>query len=332
VSSFMHVHLVALRYFGATVRSGSMRQAAETLNVAPSAVNRQILKLEDQLRAKLFERLAGGVRLTAAGEVLYRHILRLERDLDNAVTEIDDLRGLRRGHVTIACEDGIARDFLPTILSQFHRDHPGFTYGLEIGVAPAIVAGVIGGEIDIGMAMFPPQRNDLSIVAETSVPLGVVTPLGHRLATRPFAKLSDLVNEPLIRMKGGIGSDPELHPLMSKWSAGTYFVETNTSDSITVLVKAGLGIGVRAPIGIMREIEAREIAFVPLHDNLARPGRVAIYAKPERALPIAGALLLERIKHGLEAFSMRVRRLLNAERPSAGDANPRPVVASATGR
>lgn len=58
--SFVHVHLVALRYFGETVRTGSMRQAAEQLNVAASAVNRQILKLEDQLQCKLFDRRAKG--------------------------------------------------------------------------------------------------------------------------------------------------------------------------------------------------------------------------------------------------------------------------------
>ena len=81
MSAFMHVHLIALRYFGETVRHGSMRQAAESLHVAASAINRQILKLEDQLECKLFERLPEGVRLTAAGEVLYRHTLSLERPL-----------------------------------------------------------------------------------------------------------------------------------------------------------------------------------------------------------------------------------------------------------
>src|SRR5487761_2654850 len=132
VSSFMHVHLVALRYFGETVRTGSMRQAAERLHVAASAVNRQILKLEDQLQCKLFDRLAEGVRLTAAGEVLYHHILRLERDLDQAISQIDDLRGLRRGHVAIASEDGIGRDFVPPVLAAFSRDFPRVTFSFEI--------------------------------------------------------------------------------------------------------------------------------------------------------------------------------------------------------
>ncbi len=325
MSSFMHVHLMALRYFAETARCRSMRQAAESLNVAPSSVNRQILKLEDQLQTKLFERLAEGVRLTASGEVLYRHAMLLDRDLDRAISEIDDLRGLRRGRVTIACEDGIARDFLPSILTEFHRTHPGVTYSIEIHSAPAIMAGVIDGETDIGIAMFPPQRNDLAIMAHTDVPLGIIAALDHPLAARSLVELSDLVYEPMIHLKDGIGSDPELHHTMSRWTRGSYFVETNTSDSITNLVKAGLGIGVRSPIGIMREIEAREIAFVPLGDTLARPGRLAIYTKPERALPVAGAKILERMKQGLDVFARRIERLLR--RTEAGS-----VAASATAR
>src|SRR5260370_98185 len=134
----------------------------------------------------------------------------------------------------------------------------------------------------------------------------------------------------MIHMQEGSRSDPDLYPLMRKWVSGNYFVETNTSDSITNLVKAGLGIGVRAPIGIMREIEAREIAFVPLRDNPVRPGRLAIYTKPERALPVAGALLLERMKQGLDAFSLRIERLLSGA--AVGNAAAGGGDASATAR
>src|SRR5689334_12944771 len=172
MSAFMHVHLIALRYFGETVRQGSMRQAAEALHVSGSAINRQILKLEDQLQCKLFERLPEGVRLTAAGEVLYRYILGLERDLNRATAEIDDLRGLRRGHVAIACEDGVARDFLPGVLAEFHASFPRVTYSVDVASGPDIVGAVIAGGTDIGIGLYPPFRNDISIEADITTPIG----------------------------------------------------------------------------------------------------------------------------------------------------------------
>jgi DNA-binding transcriptional LysR family regulator len=191
-SSFMHVHLVALKYFGETVRTGSMRQAAERLHVAASAINRQILKLEDQLQCKLFDRLAEGVRLTAAGEVLYHHILRLERDLDQAISQIDDLRGLRRGNVSIACEDGIGRDFLPGVLASFHADFPRVTFSVEITSAPEILRQVAEGAADIGIAMSPPVRTDVSIEIKAEIPLGAITSTDSHLAGNTNLRLRDL--------------------------------------------------------------------------------------------------------------------------------------------
>jgi len=69
-------------YFEAVAQHGSMRKAAGTLNVASSALNRQILDLEANLGVHLFERLPRGVRLTSAGEMLLGHVRRMARDFE----------------------------------------------------------------------------------------------------------------------------------------------------------------------------------------------------------------------------------------------------------
>ena len=331
MSSFMHVHLVALRYFAETVRSGSMRQAAERLHVAASAINRQILKLEDQLQCKLFDRRAEGVRLTAAGEVLYHHILRLERDLDQAISQIDDLRGLRRGHVAIACEDGIGRDFVPEVLAQFHRDFPRVTFSVEIASAPTILNQIAEGIADIGVAMSPPVRADVSTEAKAEIPLGVICSTDNAIAQKANIRLRDLAGEPLIHGKLGHGGGTDFYSLIAGWSARNHFIETNASDFITNLVKAGLGIGIRSPIGIIQEIEGGQVAFVPLTDPQAKSAYLTVYAKPQRTLPIAGAVLLERFKESVPSFAARVAALVapRAEVTTASATDPA-VAVSAT--
>src|SRR4051812_6784006 len=67
------MQISALRYFAAVAQHGSIRGAAETLRVAQSAISRQILKLEAEFGAELFERLARGVRLTESGEIFLRY-------------------------------------------------------------------------------------------------------------------------------------------------------------------------------------------------------------------------------------------------------------------
>src|SRR5690242_8792521 len=97
----MHTRL--LNYFDAIVRHGSIRKAAEAVNVAPSAINRHLLELEGLVGAPLFDRLPRGLRLTAAGEILSLHIRTTLRDYGRAISEIEQLKTGTRGQVTITC-------------------------------------------------------------------------------------------------------------------------------------------------------------------------------------------------------------------------------------
>jgi len=83
-------------------RTDRCARAAATLNVASSALNRQILDLEESLGVQLFERLARGVRLTSAGEMLLGHVRGWRGDFELTRAQIEDLRGARRGHVRVA--------------------------------------------------------------------------------------------------------------------------------------------------------------------------------------------------------------------------------------
>src|SRR5262249_44326042 len=92
-------------YLDAVARAGSIRKAAEKLRVASAARTRRILDFEKEVGSPLFERLPRGVRLTAAGEVLIATIRRSLSDLAAAGSQIEQLRGLVRGSVRIACSE-----------------------------------------------------------------------------------------------------------------------------------------------------------------------------------------------------------------------------------
>src|SRR6516225_12498387 len=105
-------HLRIMRYVDEVARTGSIRKAAGHLNVTSSAVNRQILDLEEELGAPLFERRPRGVRLTAAGEVFVNFLRQHNGDVERMKSQIEDLKGLRRGTVRIGSQ-ALALEFLP---------------------------------------------------------------------------------------------------------------------------------------------------------------------------------------------------------------------------
>src|SRR5258708_18045489 len=140
-----------IRYFDEAARQGSIRRAADRLNVAPSAVNRQILKLEDELGTKLFERLPRGLRLTSAGEILVTSVRRWLHEFDRARAQLEELQGLRRGHVNVAVVEGAIAEFVPGVLAEFNRAFPRISFAVDVAGSHAITRLIMSGDADNGV-------------------------------------------------------------------------------------------------------------------------------------------------------------------------------------
>src|SRR5258707_442159 len=93
----------ALRYFSETAHSRSIRAASERLHVSPSAISRQIAKLEHELHAPIFDRRAHGMTLTAAGEILQSKVEEMMREFARVTSHIAALQNLQSGTVDVYC-------------------------------------------------------------------------------------------------------------------------------------------------------------------------------------------------------------------------------------
>ena len=98
-----------LHYFQLVARLGSIRQAAQALNVAPSSISRILKQLEEELGTPLFERVRQRLKLTSAGELMLYHARLSLSELKRACTEINDLHGLHRGTVSVAIIESVSR-------------------------------------------------------------------------------------------------------------------------------------------------------------------------------------------------------------------------------
>ena len=121
-------HLLPLRYIDAVVRAGSIRKAAEALSITSTALNRRILTMERELGVPIFERLPRGVRLSTAGEILIQHVRTQLSDMERVKSQIADLSGVRRGHISIACSQALMPVFLPEQIALYRREHPAVTF------------------------------------------------------------------------------------------------------------------------------------------------------------------------------------------------------------
>ncbi len=146
------MHASVLKYFVEVARCGSVRKASETLHVAASAVNRQILNLEEEMGVELFDRLPNGMRLNPAGERLLRHIQSTLHDFQVVRTEIDALKGDRSGHIKVVSMDSLFLDLLPAVVEEFSQVYPAATYTMTSAQPMDVAAAVLSGQADIGCA------------------------------------------------------------------------------------------------------------------------------------------------------------------------------------
>src|SRR5580704_13907368 len=125
-------HLRLLSHVVEIARTGSIRKAAEQLNLTPSAMNRRIQDLETEIGTPLFERRPRGVKLTTAGEMFVRYARSQIADAERMKSQVEDLRGLRRGPIQIACSQALALDFLAMRIADFQEQHPKVTFDCKV--------------------------------------------------------------------------------------------------------------------------------------------------------------------------------------------------------
>ncbi|WP_237182505.1 LysR family transcriptional regulator [Roseomonas marmotae] len=274
------IHAAAIHYFDAVRRAGSIREAARRLNIASSAVNRQILKLEAEIGSPLFERLPGGLRLTAAGEVLARHVLTVLRDVERVRSDLDALEGLRAGHVELVTLEGCCHRIVPAAIAALHERHPRISIGARLLESAAIPAAILTGEAHLGLAFEVRRRPELRQLSTVPLPLGLVVRRDSPLAGKPFATLRDCAGLPLVLPRENFANRDQLQPLL--FQAGLSLqgqVEAGSIELMRQLVLCGLGVAFMTRVGLEAELEAGRLAHVPLrHGNRPVTSELGLYA------------------------------------------------------
>lgn len=197
------LHSRKLQYINEIARSGSIRKAAARLNVASSAINRQILALEEEIGAPLFERLPRGLRLTAAGELCIEHIREVLKNYDRLEARIRSLKMQQAGKVRLVTTVGLASGPLAEIVTRFQASHPRVYLQMRNDAGTTTVNPVLSGDVDIGLGFNIPATPGIRSLGNFDIPIGVVLPPGHRLIGEGPISLADVVQERLLLAQQG---------------------------------------------------------------------------------------------------------------------------------
>jgi DNA-binding transcriptional LysR family regulator len=239
------MELRQLRYLEAIVRHEHFTRAAAELHVAQSALSHQVQGLEAELGIELLQRTTRSVAPTEAGSMVAARARSVLAEVEALRAEVDELRGLVRGHVTVgAMLFGGALD-IPTVLAQFIARYPGVELSLREGSAQRMIGMLRDGGLDLTFALELTAPDEVERRVLSSEELAVATSPTHPLAGTQPLPIAALDGQPLIAFQRGSSSRQILDQALARAGVRPRIsLEANDFALVRELVARGVGLAV----------------------------------------------------------------------------------------
>ncbi len=289
------------RYFIEVARCGSIRKASEVLHVSASAIDRQILKAEEEFGAQLFERLPGRLRLTAAGELLLVEARQWEKSFSRTLERFDELKGLRRGHVEIAMIDALSEGMVAEVVAGLIQQYPGVTFNLSTAGNQEVMNMVAASDVDFGLLLDPVSSVDLEVRAFADIPLGIAMPVGHPLAGKTALQLNETLEHRLLLPAAPLIVSEHAKVLYQRQHVDVkQLTHCNDVRTLRALVRNGVGVALMSWLDAAPDVAEGRLAFVPFRGHLTKPMTLALCVAPQRQLSRAAQLAIQVLAERIE--------------------------------
>jgi len=289
-------HLLPYKYVEEIAKAGSIRKAAETLSITPSALNRRLLTIEDELGVQIFERLPVGVRLNTAGEILLEHIRNQMSDMERVKSQISDLSGQRRGNVSIAASPELLGGFLAGEVRKYQKEFPGVTFKVQQKFRGDVERSLVEHEADIGIVYEPMKLADFQTIFNIVQPVYCLMDKGHPLARKNALRLYECAEFPLVLTERSWGVRNLLE--QSAIRLGLNLKAVIQSDARGFLInyrRETNQLSFDIPINLPDNLEERNMVAIPINPLDVPEGFIFIGHLKGRTIPVASARFLEQV-------------------------------------
>ncbi|MFT9455026.1 LysR family transcriptional regulator [Komagataeibacter saccharivorans] len=281
-----------LQYFLTVIAEGSIRGAAERLNVAASAISRQIGDLEYRCGLKLLERKPRGVIPTTAGRALADFARIQHEDSERLLNYFRTLHGQHEEIMRICCAEGLAEDIIDHVLPLFRQAFPRTRLQIQGRPAADIASVLLEGGADIGLTYDLVPCQGIRSVLCASQPISIIVHAGHEWLKHTRIRPRHLAARPLALLSENHALRRRLQQMET--NAGVCFQPTLEAEDINTLrsfVMSGQGISLLPHFTVRRQTEAGVLRTIPL-DNMPLCVTTHVVARVQRRMdPMLESLL-----------------------------------------
>lgn len=209
------------------------------------SLSQQIMKLEDELGARLFDRLGRSVRLTELGKTFLPRARGVLRELEAAKGDVVEHKDSVGGTVTIGVIPTVAPYLLPPYLTTFSKKYPQARLTVIEEITPVLLERLRAGTIDVAILALPIRGHEFTIAPLLTEPLFAALPPKHRLAARRSLALRDLRAEPFLLLRDGhCFRDTAVAACDRARLDPQIIFESGQFSSLLSMVGAGMGVSI----------------------------------------------------------------------------------------
>ena len=272
--------------FYQVAKLGSFTKAAEATFRTQSALTQQVKALEEELQCLLFERLGRRqVRLTLAGERLWRFAEETFTRYEHLKEDLHDLLGRPRGRLRLAAPFTTLYHLLPDIVKEYVEQHPHIEVAILDRPQREVIALVASGDVDFGLVLESMAPRNLTKVRWRRVHTALMVPQGHPLSQMRKVSLKAIASHPLILPPQSLeySGRERLEELFRREGLNFQVIMESANVELSALyVEMGLGIAFATISGGFVPLKLRNLAFLPL-DHYFRPGHIVLISQTARA-------------------------------------------------
>lgn len=282
-----------LQYFMAVCKYRHFTKAAESLNIAQPTLSQQIQVLEQEIGAKLFDRVGKTVLITPAGEILFKHSMRIFDTIEQARTEINQLNGLALGRIKVAC---LGTYLMMETIIEFHKEYPKIHIELQQLSTEQICHRLVQNELDFGVVFLPIVNKELTSVPLYQEEMVVMTAKNHPFAGKKQVKFKELGDVPLILMSENFIIRRIFDEACKiKGCPFSPILELSQMDDLREMVEQNIGVSVLPHLYVRSMCNRRSIKAIPFADTAIKRTIGIVYRKG-RHMSAASLKLIESLQ------------------------------------
>lgn len=326
------MNLHQLEVFYTVAQRQSFTKAAADLSLSQPAVSLHVKALERELEVPLFERAGTRLRLTAAGEILFRSATSMLHAREEAERTIVALRRGVKGKLVLGANTTGGMYLLPRIIHAFREQYPGAEFVLHIDHTPKICERILQSVIDMALVGGPTEDRRFSVDPLCQDQLALIVHPSHPFAGLDAVALTSLAAEPLILPDQGSRTRQFVERRLREEGVVPHLVmQLPGTEAVKKAVEAGLGIAFVSQYAIEREAALGVLKVVSVQGVPLVRAMEFVYVKGKIFSPIAERF--RELAHVYARESLLQRRGVSAHAADAtparaGTATARPLPAS----